>query len=84
MAPTKSFQIPQVAPGEIVDRNRAGPAQTLGYPLASLRALLLSAEIMRNAGFRPMQFIGPKGPVTAFIIELLRLLLHHFFKFWGD
>ena len=61
MAPTKSFQIPQVAPGEIVDRNRAGPAQTLGYPLASLRALLLSAEIMRNAGFRPMQFIGPKG-----------------------
>jgi hypothetical protein len=61
VAPTKSFQMPQVAPGEIVDRYRAGPLQTLGYPLASLRALLLSAEIMRNAGFNPLAFVGPKG-----------------------
>jgi hypothetical protein len=59
--PGQASQIPQVVPGEIVDRYRAGRAQTLGYPLASLNALLLSAEIMRNAGFRPMEFVGPKG-----------------------
>lgn len=55
------YQIGQVAPGEVVDRFRAGADQTLGYPIFSLTELMLSAEILQNAGFLPMSFKGPKG-----------------------
>ena len=55
------FQTSQVAPGEIVDRFRAGRDQTFGYPIFTLTELMLSAEILQNAGFEPMKFVGSKG-----------------------
>jgi hypothetical protein len=74
-APDKSYQISEVAPGEIVDRFRAGKLQTFGYPTYSLTELLLGAEILQNAGFQPMRFEGRRG-------QSLMLALHYYAHYY--
>lgn len=49
---SKYFQTAQIEVGEIVDRYRAGEHQSLGYPLYSLRHLIMGAEIITQSGFQ--------------------------------
>lgn len=59
-------QVSEVQAGEIVDRYRAGEAQTLGYPMFSLSHLLLSAYILQASGFDVYGSIGiRKNPMLA-------------------
>ncbi|WP_144106963.1 hypothetical protein [Paraburkholderia sp. BCC1886] len=46
-------QISEVNDGEIVDRFRAKPYQTFGYPTFSLEHLLLSALVLKREGINP-------------------------------
>lgn len=43
------FQIQPPQPGELADRYRAGKAQTFGYPMFSLAALLLGSDLLSSS-----------------------------------
>jgi hypothetical protein len=47
-----------VAAGEVQDRYRAGVLQTFGYPMGTLKALIIAAESLRIAGFDPYAYRG--------------------------
>jgi hypothetical protein len=47
-----------VAAGEVQDRYRAGVLQTFGYPMGTLKALIIAAEGLRIAGFDPYTYRG--------------------------
>ena len=55
------FQLPTVAPGEIIDRYRAVTYQPFGYTLGALENLLLSARLLQEAGFPAVDYTGKKG-----------------------
>jgi hypothetical protein len=52
------FTTPTVAPGEVQDRYRAGVLQTFGYPMGTLKGLIIAAESLRIAGFDPYAYRG--------------------------
>jgi hypothetical protein len=52
------FTTPTVAAGEVQDRYRAGVLQTFGYPMGTLKGLILAAESLRIAGFDPYAYRG--------------------------
>jgi hypothetical protein len=52
------FTTPIVAAGEVQDRYRAGVGQTFGYPMGTLKALIIEAESLRIAGFDPYAYRG--------------------------
>ncbi len=68
------------APGEIVDRYRSGEAQTLGYPIYSLTALLLSADVLQEAGMKPMQFSGPRGQSLSLALRYYGYIFDHYLE----
>jgi hypothetical protein len=47
-----------VAAGEVQDRYRAGVLQTFGYPMGTLKGLIIAAESLRIAGFDPYGYRG--------------------------
>jgi len=54
-----SFETPNVAPGEITDRNRsANPGQGIGYPMITLGRLFDMAELLHLAGFDSYGYRG--------------------------
>ena len=55
------FTTPDVAPGEVQDRYRAGVLQTFGYPMFTLERLIDAAELLRTAGFDPYRYRGNHG-----------------------
>src|SRR5258707_4755775 len=52
------FTTPIVAAGEVQDRYRAGVGQTFGYPMGTLKGLIIAAESLRIAGFDPYAYRG--------------------------
>jgi hypothetical protein len=75
---SKFFEISTVAPGEIVDRYRAGTYQTFGYTLGALDNLLLSAKILEQSGYQSFNYEGTKGQS---ILLSLRYYAHYFVRF---
>jgi hypothetical protein len=63
--PVKShpgYQTAIVAAGEINDRYRhSNPSQGMGYPMGSLEALHMSAEILKNSGLDAYGYRGAHG-----------------------
>ena len=63
--PVKShpgYQTAVVAAGEINDRYRhSNPSQGMGYPMGSLEALQMSAEILKNSGLDAYGYRGAHG-----------------------
>jgi hypothetical protein len=52
------FSSPIVAGGEVQDRYRAGVLQTFGYPMGTLKSLIIAAESLRIAGYDPYAYRG--------------------------
>jgi hypothetical protein len=57
-----SFQTPTVAPGEVEDRYRhANPAQAFGYTTGVLAGILVTGDMLKNAGFDAFGYRGARG-----------------------
>ncbi|MGI4800451.1 MAG: hypothetical protein ACRYG8_41770 [Janthinobacterium lividum] len=52
---------PVAARGEITDRERNEPHQSIGYPTGSLESLMQAARMFRKLGFDAYHFTGPHG-----------------------
>ncbi len=54
-----AYTTPTVAPGEVQDRFRNdNPLQGIGYPMGTLRGLIIIAELLRGAGFDSYGYRG--------------------------
>ncbi|MBV8642572.1 MAG: hypothetical protein JO225_01480 [Candidatus Eremiobacteraeota bacterium] len=58
-----------VAAGEVQDRYRAGVLQTFGYPMFTLERLIDAAEVLRNAGYDPYGYRGPRDQSIEMAID---------------
>jgi hypothetical protein len=72
------YDIGTTAPGEIVDRYRAGRFQTFGYSLGSLTDLLLSGKLISEAGYNSLTYMGSKGQTLLLPLHYYAFYLVHF------
>jgi hypothetical protein len=65
-----AFQTPIVAPGEVEDRYRhANPVQAFGYTTGVLAGLLVTGDMLKNAGFDAFKYRGVRGQTIQLAVD---------------